>query len=147
MIIKMKKENKKTLLKVILVFISLLIIVVLIIKWQGIGSYSKVFSEIRDINKNTISLDSHFFLHDNVHIMLESTKSENIEDGLEFDIINPKGEIVTSGRLYDNQVIRENYENITGEWKVVLNFNTDSSSFINIGFAVNSKEENNMRMK
>lgn len=143
----MKKQNKKNLLKIILILIVIFVIGVFIIKTRGIGSTSFVAGELRDINCNTITFDSGFF-HDYAHVMLESTKSKNIEDGLEFDVINPKGEKVTSGRLYDNEIFRERYKSMAGEWKIILHFkDNSSSSMINVGFAVNSKEENNMKVE
>lgn len=147
MILDMKKQNKKNLIKIALILVFLIVTGIFVIKIRGIGATSNVATSIRDINSNIITFDSGF-LQDYDHIMLESTKSENIEDGLEFDIINPKGEKVTSGRLYDNEIFRERYESMAGEWKIVLHFeDNSSSSMINVGFAVNSKKENNMRMK
>ena len=131
----MKKQNKKNLLKIILILIVIFVIGVFIIKTRGIGSTSFVGGNLRDINSNTITFDSGF-LHDYDHVMLESTDSKNIEDGLEFDVINPKGEKVTSGRLYDHKIFRERYNSMAGEWKIILYFKDDSSSsMINVGFA------------
>ena len=81
--------------------------------------------------------------------LLESTKSKNLEEGLEFDVIYPKCEKITSGRLdNDNEIFREKYKNIEGEWKIVLHFeDNSSSSMIKVGFAVNFKEENNLRIE
>lgn len=144
----MKKESKKKLFKIIIMIVTLLFTGVLVIRIGNIGATSVVSGELRDINKNTIVFDSRLFVHKYVHIMIESTDGKKIEDGLEFEVINPKGEKVISGALYDNEVFREKYKNITGEWKIVLRFkDNSSSSMINVGFAVNSKEENNMRIE
>jgi len=143
----MKKQSKKNLLKLTLIIVVLFFIVIFIIKTRGVGSHSSVSGQIRDINSNTITFDSGF-IHDYDHVMLESTDSKNIENGLEFDVINPKGEKVTSGRLYDHKIFRERYKSMAGEWKIILYFKDDSSnSMINVGFAVNSKKENNMRIE
>jgi hypothetical protein len=143
----MKKQNKKNLLKIILILIVIFVIGVFIIKTSGLGSTSSVGGKLSDINSNTITFDSGF-LQNYDHVMLESTDSKNIEDGLEFDIINPKGEKVTSGRLHDNQIFKARYNSMAGEWKIILHFKDDSSSsMINFGFALSSEKENSMRVE
>lgn len=143
----MKKLNKKRFLTTTLILLLIFFAVIFIIKARGIGSTSTVAGDLRSINNNEIVFNSGF-LHDYVHIILESRDSKNLEGGLEFDIINPKGEKVTSGQLYDNKVFRERYKSMSGEWKIVFHFkDNNSSSMINYGYAINSKKENNMRLE
>lgn len=143
----MKKANKKNMLKMALLICLILFAWIFIVKARGIGSSSMISGELRGINNNTIVFNSGF-LHDYVHVILESEHSKNIEDALEFDIINPKGEKVTSGKLYDNKIFKETYKSMQGEWKIVLHFkDNNSNSIVTYGYSINSKKENSMEIK
>lgn len=106
---------------------------------MGIGDTSTRGVKLMDINNNIIAFDSGYFKK-YVHILLGSSKDENIEDGLKFEIINPKGEVVDSGILYEGKRVTEVYDGMVGEWKIVLYFeDNDTSSMIDYGYSITSK--------
>lgn len=142
----MRKENKKKLILIAVIFMSLGLVGFILIRATGIGSYSSVTGEVRGERNNIITFNGGY-LHKYVHVMLESTKSENIKDDIAFEVINPKGQVVTEGKLYSNYVFRERYKNLSGEWKIVLYFKgSEEKSMINFGHAINSKDKSNMRI-
>lgn len=111
----------------------------------SIGDTSTRGVKLMDINNNIITFDAGSFKK-YVHILLGSSKGENIEDGLKFDIINPKGEVVDSGILYAGKRVTEVYDGMSGEWKIVLHFeDDDASSMIDYGYSITSKREKSWR--
>lgn len=144
----MKKSTKKNIVKSVLVIILLVFGSIIAIKKLGIGATTLLFSNIRNEDNSIIVCDSNSNIHDYVHVMLESKNSTNIEEGIQFDIINPKGEKVYSGILNDGKTFREDYKNVAGDWKIKLHFeNSQSFATIDTGFAINSKKENSMRFE
>ncbi|WP_027632779.1 hypothetical protein [Clostridium hydrogeniformans] len=157
----MKKQSKKKLLIILILFFVIFIIKLSnaeanSIASDGVMSISKIFSrgskvmvssEIMDRNNNEIVFSSG--PSDRyVNIMLESTGSKNVSEGLEFHIINPKGERVKTGILYDNETFREAYEGMEGQWKVIIYFeNNNSSSMMKFGYNIGPKKENTMRIE
>ncbi len=139
----MKKRSKR-LLTTITVLIALLVAVVFIIRKTDVGGVGLVHLQAKDINNNTIVFTSDSF-HDYVHVMLKTTENKNIENPLEFDVINPKGEKVISGQLHENEVFKHTFKKMKGEWKVVLHYkNNDSSSMIDFGYRISFKKENGL---
>ena len=110
----------------------------------SVGDTSSRRFTLTDINNNITSFNAGF--SKNVHVLLSSSESKNIKDGLKFDIINPKGEIVDSGILYDGKRVTGVYKGMAGEWKVILYFEDNTaSSMIDFGYSVTSNREKTWR--
>lgn len=143
----MKKTTKMFLTKCVLILLSIVIIGVSIINKTSIGDTTLVRAKLRSEDDNIISFDSGFF-KDYVHIMLKMSLSENIENGLKFDVINPKGENIDNGILYDGEEFNEAYKGMAGEWKIILYFeDNNSSARVASGFSSTSKKDRNMSVE
>lgn len=145
----MKERIEKSLIEVSLIIILILLIGVLIknktsindISLMSIGDTSTRGSKLTNKDNNITSFDVGY-LKPYVHILLSSSKSENIEEGLKFDIINPNGEIIDSGILYDGKRFTEVYKGVPGEWRIILHFEgNNASSMIDYGYSITSKRE------
>lgn len=142
----MKKTTKKNLLILFVSIILLLFTGIYACKKFDLNTSLLSFGELITINNNEIVFfDAGFLalLHDYVNISFQCEKSENLEDGLKFDIINPKGEVVESGMLTDGEIFSKSYNATRGEWKVVFNLkDEDSKVTINGAYSVNSTKDN-----
>ena len=144
---------KKGLLKISLIIITILLISGWIINetsfadnsLMSIGDTSTRGGKLISRDNNIISFEAGY-LKDYVNILLSSNKSENIKEGLKFDIINPEGKIVDSGILYDEKRFTEVYNGIAGEWKIILHFENDNASTkLDYGYSITSKRKQTWR--
>ena len=99
----MKKGIEKGFIK-----IPLIVIILLIGGWiinetsfadnslMSFGDTSRRGEKLINRSNNVISFEVGY-LKKCVHILLGTSESENIEEGVKFDIINPNGEVVDSG--------------------------------------------------
>lgn len=149
----MKEGIEKRFIKVPLIIISILLIGGWIINKTSLvdsslisfGDTSRRGGKLISIDNNIISFEAGY-LKDYVNILLSSSESENIKEGLKFDIINPNGEIVDSGILYDGKRFTEVYNGIAGEWKIILHFeDNNASSMLDYGYSITSKRKQTWR--
>ncbi|MGL5415660.1 MAG: hypothetical protein ACRDAU_08370 [Clostridium sp.] len=143
----MKKRTKKNILVILSVVIIISILGIVYVRKTGKFTSSTVFSEMRD-SKNSEVVESVGFLHTKVHLMLKIEDIEELNSGLSFEVINPKGDVVDSGVLKENEVYRKTYESEAGEWKIKFDFPTEKSkAMISVGFKVDSNRENTMNIR
>ncbi|MGL4874076.1 MAG: hypothetical protein ACRC30_05435 [Clostridium sp.] len=143
----MKKRTKKNILVVLSVIVIISVLGIVYIRKTGKLAGSTVFSEIRN-SKNSEVIEEVGFLHTKVHLMLKIEDVEDLNNGLSFEVVNPKGDIVDKGILKENEVYRKTYESKKGEWKIKFNFpNEKSEAMVSVGFKNNSTKENNMKIE
>lgn len=107
---------------------------------RSVGDSSLRSGRLTNMDNNITTFTSGF-LKKYVYILIGTSKSENIENGLEFEIINPNGDVVDSGIVYDDKRFINVYDGMAGEWEIRYNFeDSDESTMIDFGYSITSKE-------